>query len=100
MSFKSTLNKTVTELYNISYNFEKYPTKYLLSLFKRSRKHLKTCGLDVTTLISEHTQYEADCYELNDTFKHNFSDFELQVIYLSHCNSELKKILDKKENLK
>ena len=48
--FKCSIDNTYNELMRISSQvngFEKQPTKYLLSLFRRCRKHLKSCGIDI-----------------------------------------------------
>ncbi len=102
MSFKSSIDTTYNELLKISSQvngFEKQPTKYLLSLFKRCRKHLKCCGIDTFQLNLKYNQYLDDCYELNDTFEHDFSDFELKICELSHFKHLLKTILDKREHI-
>lgn len=89
MSFQSTIQKTIYEIKNIeSHNYDYYenlyykiPTRYVLSLYRRCQKH-----------ISAYWWY------LDDADKD--SEIKISITYLSNAKDRLKKILDKRENLK
>lgn len=92
MSFHSTKTKTLKELQML--NTEKAPTKYILSLYKRTNIHLNQIAKYIDT----------NCYndylnnkELFCQNKHSIE--EKEYITLKNFSIDLKKILDKKEHL-
>lgn len=88
MSFNSTIQKTVNEIkkiesvsFNYSENlYDKIPTKYVLSLYRRCQQH-----------ISSYAWYIDD---------YNKAELICNLNYLRNAKDRLKKILDKRENLK
>ena len=90
MSFQSTIQKTVNEIKKIEsitwdYSeklYDKIPTKYVLSLYRRCQQHIST-----------------NWWYLYEDKNHN-SEMKIDINYLCNAKDRLKKILDKRENLK
>lgn len=82
MSFGSTIEKTINEIKKIenktfSYDeraYEKVPTKYILSLYRRCTIHLSSLSWN--------------------------ENIKIEINYLLNAKDRLKKILDKRENIK
>lgn len=80
MSFHSTTTKTLTELLKIDNSYDKVPTKYLLSLYRR-----------VKIALSNIRKFLGD--SIDDDLGDNIDFMKSQVI-------SLKKELDKREHIK
>lgn len=91
MSFGSTVRKTVDEIKRIEdktycYDervYEKVPTKYILSLYRRCSNHL----YQYSWYLDEDNHYAND-------------EMKISINYLSNASDRLKKVLDKRENIK
>lgn len=93
MSFHSTRTKTLKELQMV--NLEKTPTKYILSLYRRTKIHLEQ--LSKTVNINCYNDY---LYNNDGFYEENHTVEEKEYITLRNYLSDLKTTLDKKEHLK
>jgi hypothetical protein len=80
MSFHSTSKKTLNELLKINNEYDKVPTKYLLSLYRRVQVSLS----NIRKVLGN---------SIDDNLGDNIDFMKLQVI-------SLKKELDKREHIK